>query len=258
MSEIKTLKSVKLAIEVLRCLSEGAARLSDIARKLKLSKSNVYRLLKTLEATGMVTQDPHNRQYLLGYSAVNIAFPMVYSQERLIMFAYEEMRRLRDLTGETVLLYTLVGSQVVVVEELQGIHGVKLSIGKGTQTPLYIGTGSLVLLSFLEDNEVEKLVRNLEIITFTPHTIADKDELLQRVRQARRQGWANSLGTYATGALTLSVPVKHYFRPLALSILSVEARVPMDKLMEFLPELQQCADRLSGKLREEFQGSWGG
>jgi DNA-binding IclR family transcriptional regulator len=251
-----TLKSVQLAVEVLKCLSGGDNRLSDIARRLNLSKSNVYRLLKALEVSGMVTQDKHNKRYLLGYTAVRIAYPMVYSQERLIMFAFEEMRRLRDLSGETIILFTLIGSQVVVVEELQSTHGVKMSIGKGTQSPLYIGGASQVLLSFLNDDEVERLIRNLDIVMLTPYTFTDKEVLLEKVKEVREQGWASSPSAQATGALTLTVPVANYFRPLALSILSVEARTGMEQLVTLLPELKESAARLAKKLREEFPVDW--
>jgi len=250
MTEIKNLKTVTSAIKVLICLSEGALTLSDLSRKLNLNKSTVYRLLKTLESSEMVTQDIRTRQYHLGYMTVNIAYSLINSHEKLSVYAFEEMRKLRDLCGETVQLFVNNATQYSCLEEIRGIHGVKLTIGRGSRVPLYVGATSIVLASFYTDEELDKLTRYIEFTPFTSYSITDSATFIARGREARHVGWACMRSDYALGAVSVSVPVKNYFRPLALSILGPEAGFG-EKMMDFIPEMQKNAETLSNKIREE-------
>ena len=46
--------SVRLAIDILKCVAEGNSRVTDISAKLNISKSTTHRLLKTLVTAGMI------------------------------------------------------------------------------------------------------------------------------------------------------------------------------------------------------------
>ena len=61
-------QSVSRALEILLCLGKDIHSLAGIADYCKLSKSTVHRLLKTLEESYFVLQDPINQQYYFGTS----------------------------------------------------------------------------------------------------------------------------------------------------------------------------------------------
>ena len=105
--------SVRLAIDILKCVSEGNSRVTDISAKLNISKSTTHRLLKTLVTVGMISQDPIKHTYRLGKLVVQIASPLLSSHQRLLECAKEEIKRLRELSGETVILYVRNGKEIV-------------------------------------------------------------------------------------------------------------------------------------------------
>src|SRR5438132_9133844 len=67
-------QSLDRALEILRLLgSEPEMRVTDLARRLEVHKSTVFRLLSTLQEHGLVEQNPTTERYRLGYGLVRLA-----------------------------------------------------------------------------------------------------------------------------------------------------------------------------------------
>lgn len=60
-------RAVERALDIIECFDEEKYELgiSDIAKKLALSKATTYRIIKTLEARGYVAQHPDTQKYRL-------------------------------------------------------------------------------------------------------------------------------------------------------------------------------------------------
>src|SRR5207237_1312456 len=71
-------QSLDRALEILRLLgSEPEMRVTDLARRLEVHKSTVFRLLSTLQEHGLVDQNPTTERYRLGYGLVRPAGPVL-------------------------------------------------------------------------------------------------------------------------------------------------------------------------------------
>ena len=71
-------QSLDRALEILRLLgSEPEMRVTDLARRLEVHKSTVFRLLSTLQEHGLVEQNPATEKYRLGYGLVRLASSVV-------------------------------------------------------------------------------------------------------------------------------------------------------------------------------------
>src|SRR2546429_1358104 len=67
-------QSLDRALEILKLLgSEPEMRVTDLARRLEVHKSTVFRLLSTLQEHGLVEQNPSTEKYRLGYGLVRLA-----------------------------------------------------------------------------------------------------------------------------------------------------------------------------------------
>jgi len=243
--------SVRLAVDVLKCLSSGNTRVTDIALKLGISKSTAHRLLKTLESAGMVAQDPVYHTYRTGKVLFQLAYPLVSSHQRLIYCASDEMDNLRKLTGETVILYVRNGKEIICVEELPGLNPIKYTFGKGNTMPWNVGAASKALLAELTDDEIRKALVNLEFKKYTPYTNINKDLLLESVRETRKQGFATSYNAYEPGAAAISVPIRNYIMPVALSILGSETKFGQ-QIPHVIDDIKNSAEKISDKLAQEF------
>ncbi len=248
MASPKTENSITKGINILKSLSEGTDRVTDLARQHGLSKSTTHRILKSLENTSIVRRDPITRRYYIGPLVLDLASKPIISHQGLTITAFEEMRRLRDLTQETVVLHIRVGLERVCLEELPSFQALRYTAGKGFTAPVYTGSAGKILLAELNDAEIDLLLRNIKYAKVGPNTIMDQNFLVKEIRKARTQGYAVSFSERVPGSASVSVPVKGYVCPVALSVLGPESRFRSSVMMGYLEEIKGASARISRKL----------
>jgi len=228
--------SVFRAAKILSILSSGKNRLTDICKELNLSKSTVHRLLNALAECGFVVQDPNSHQYFLGHLIIKLSSNPLITHQSLIVCAYEEMKKLRDLSGETVTIHIRVGTQRICLEEMPANQNIRYGVGRGTVSPIYAGSAGKVLLAELKDEEINRLIENIELTPVGPNTITDRKVLKKEISKVRKQGYAISSGETLEGAVSISVPIRGYYCPVALSIFGPKFR--------FEPHLMNCQQKM--------------
>jgi len=234
----------------LKSLSQGTGRIRDLSTQLGLSKSTLHRLLKSLEISGLVTKDPIKRSYYLSPLIFELASRPIISHQNLIFSAYEDMRRLRDLTRETVALHVRIGLERICIEELESPENLKLSSGRGFVAPIYTSSIGKILLSEIENGELKLLIEKVRLVPMGPNTITDREALWKEFQEVRKQGYATSFGERIEGAAAISVAIKNYICPAALSIWGPDNRFTLSVMMSFLKEIKECARRISDRLAE--------
>ncbi len=244
------INSIARSAVILRILSNGIDRISDLSNELHLSKSTIHRLLKTLKTSEFVMQDPITRRYYLGPLIIELASKPFVAHESLIICGLEQMKYLRDLSGETVVLHIRIGLERICLEELQSFENIKYTAGKGFIAPIYTGSAGKILLSELNDNELQVLLNNIHLKPIGPKTITEKRVLLKELEKVREQGYATSFGERVPGSASISIPIKNYICPVALSILGPDNRFSLDIMLEVLEKMKESAARISRKLLE--------
>jgi len=240
--------SVFRAADILSMISEGKNRITDIGGELNLSKGTAHRLLKTLEKCGFVFQDPFSHQYFLGHLILKLSSHPLTTHQNLIVCVYEEMKRLVKLSGETVTVHIRIGTQRICLEEMQTSHNIRYGVGKGSVSPIYAGSAGKILLSELAEDERSHLLKNIHLTPVGPRTITDRNRLLAELEKIREQGYATSAEETLEGSTSISVPIKGYLCPVALSILGPQFRLG-PKLLSFEKEIKISAKRIFNKIR---------
>jgi len=249
MSGSKTVNSVLRAARILQSIAGGNSRIAKISESLELSNGTTHRLLGTLEKVGFVVKDRQSHEYHLGPSLLELVSNPISSHETLIVCAYEQMAYLRELTQETVLLDIRSGLQKVCVEKIDSPKQLKYTNEKGFASPLYVGCGGKALLSQMSDSEIRLVFEHTNFVSFTPHTITDTDKLWRVIEVVREQGYATGFGERVPGSSCVSVPVRNYYTPVALSILGPDTRFTLEQIIEIVDRLKQAGQIISEKLR---------
>ena len=106
--------SLDKALDVLDAIGASAQGLSQaqLADKLALPRTTLYRMLGTLVARGLIRRDPMRRVYCLGFRCFEYA-RQAFAMPDVVAAASPELRSLRDLTGETSYLAVLDGNEVL-------------------------------------------------------------------------------------------------------------------------------------------------
>src|SRR5437763_1982681 len=180
-------QSLDRALEILKLLgSEPEMRVTDLARRLEVHKSTVFRLLSTLQEHGLVEQNPSTEKYRLGYGLVRLAGSVV-SELDLARVARPVLEELALRSGETVNLAILQGSQVVNIDQIAAPNLVVNVNWVGKQTPLHATSNGKVLLAYLPEAERQRLLAGT-LPRLTPRTITDPRTLEKQVGRRFEKG----------------------------------------------------------------------
>jgi IclR family transcriptional regulator, KDG regulon repressor len=244
--------SIAHATSVLVCIGNDVHALTDIARECNLGKSTVHRVLKLLEQSRLVVQDTINRRYYLGPLLTRLTSNPVTTHEYLIMRAQDEMRRLCQVSEETITLDIMIGVQAFSLYEIPSEHQLKVSQENRVAGPLLAGASFKVMLSMLNDKQLKAALDSFTISRQTERTVTDKDVLLAQIKEIKQQGYGISRGEWISGVTCISVPVFNYSLPLSLCALGPENRLK-DREKAVIKELKTSAARIAENITRLFE-----
>lgn len=152
--------AIQKVCAVLRAIgARSPQRLSEIAAATGLNKVTVLRIADTLVAEGFLERDHSG---LPGYARGPELSAMAASSGRpqeLAELAKPSLVRLADLSEDTALLSVRSGFESVCVDRHLGTFPIRANyLDLGSRRPLGAGAGSLALLAWLPDREVEALL----------------------------------------------------------------------------------------------------
>ncbi|HEU0166965.1 MAG TPA: IclR family transcriptional regulator [Chloroflexota bacterium] len=201
-------EAVHRAVDVLNAFSrrEPELTLAAVARKASLPKPTAFRILATLRARGLVTQDPATGQYSLGFGLLELA--SIRTQQTSVREeALPTLKHLRDALGETAVLSVRVGEYRVHLEQAEGTLPIRRHVEMGERVPLCVGGASKVLLAGLPDAEIQEYLARTTLTPYGPNTPTDVAKLLADVALIRRQGYAEGVNERNLGGVGVAAPV---------------------------------------------------
>jgi DNA-binding IclR family transcriptional regulator len=201
------LKTVDRALQVLLQFTRERPEwsTSELARALGVHRSIVYRLLKTLERRGFVTQTDRQGRFALGLKLVELG-NVVLSGLDLRQVASPFMARLVKETGESAFLSVLSGDDCVCIEKIDSPKAIRAMTSIGTHSPLHAGASGKVLLAHLSPGRIDNLIAN-GLKRVTPRTVTDPVRLREDLAQIRQHGWAYTVGELTPDVAAVSVPL---------------------------------------------------
>jgi len=170
-----------------------SVRITDVAAEMNLTKSNAYRVLKTLESAGFLVQDPANKDFKPSLKVWELGM-QVAARMDLRTLAANALRQLADESRETVHLAVLDKSEVIYIEKIDSPEPVGAYTQLGGRAPAYCVATGKALLSQMPEAELAPLLANLH--KFTASTITNAKALRAELRAAEAQGYAINRGEW--------------------------------------------------------------
>lgn len=247
----KPIASVQRAIQILEALTDGpdGAGARDLARQLDIPRSSVQRILQTLELSGAVVQNTETRQYHAGPAILQIGFSFVQDLDvRRIAIPY--MERLREASKESVGLTVRMGDTRIYVELLESEFELRAKPMLGRSYPLYSGAPGRVILSYLSDREINRILEDISLVQYTPNTPASPERLWELIRQTRKNGYAIAYEETMLGLSTIAVPILDHQKKAvaAMSISGPVSRFNHDEMECVRDPLLEAAKAISTQL----------
>jgi IclR family transcriptional regulator, KDG regulon repressor len=202
-------QSVSTAIDVLECLMrEEEVGVSDVARRLGVAKSTAHRLLTTLCSRGLAERNPDTGRYRLGMRLFELG-QMASDRYPLRRAALPLLEELRQASGLTVHLTVADGADVVFVERLHTLAGIRLMAAAGRRQPVHVTSAGKALAAF--DPAVAQARRLAGFPRMTERTIVTAADWERVLAEVRREGIAVSIGEARPQLTSVAAPVRNSY-----------------------------------------------
>ena len=228
----------------------------ETARDLGLPKNAVFRITLTLLRHGYLERDDESKRFCLGHKTLRLGYGALGEGRSLVEQSLEQMRALREATGETVCLSVLADGEGFVLESVPGTHLFRCMVDPGMRQPLHASASGKAMLAHLPQSELETMLQQLRLVRLTPNTITKKAQLREELRSVRDHGYALDRCEHVDGAMCVAAPVFDR-RGRAVASLTVTApvgRMPNAKLPALGRLVRQYANRISVRLGGPRQG----
>lgn len=235
-----SVRSVDRALDILLGFTEETEMgLTDIAKKVNLHKSTVFRLLGTLELKGFIIRDAKTDKYRLGYRILELSSNL-YRPDDPFTLLLPEMELLRDHLKETVSLYVRDGLERIRILAVQSKETIRRYAPIGQRMPLTVGAASKVLVAFAEPALLQRL--SDEQWPLQVH----REQYFAQIEQIKKQGYATSMEEREPGVSAVSAPILKRNGKIfaALTISGPVQRLMPARLMEIAPEVVEAANRM--------------
>ena len=153
------IQSVTHALDVLEelCKAGGEIGVTELSKRLKLHKNNVFRLLATLELRGYVDQNLETEDYRLGVKALQLGQSYLL-QSSLVARATPILKGLADSVGETASLAILQNGTVQYPVSIEGKRPVKVAARVGVSFPAKMSAVGRLLTAQLSDAALAEML----------------------------------------------------------------------------------------------------
>ncbi|GAA5038803.1 transcriptional regulator [Marivirga lumbricoides] len=225
--------------------------LTEVAKRVDLTRANARRILLTLQYLGFV-QTEDGKQFSLSPKVLSLGYSYL-SALPFQELAKPYLKALAEEVNESCSMSVLDANDIVYVARVQTNRIMTISLGVGTRLPVYATSMGRVLLAGLPDEEVQKLLKEMKPQQLTPNTIIDIDQLIKRIQLVRERGWALADQELEIGVRSIACPVKDK-NGLTISALNISghaSRVSKDEMLEkFLPHLKSTVVQIENAIHK--------
>jgi DNA-binding IclR family transcriptional regulator len=203
-----TLQSLAHAVELLELLREhpGGLGLSDLSRRLRLTKPSTSRILNTLLECRYLTRREADGRYGLGVKLWQLGCAAVERESSLREAAAPVLQRLAEQSNETANLSVYDHGRTVYVDSVESRQPLRFSARIGSSAPAYCVATGKALLAFQPPGEAEAVVA-AGLQAFTPRTITTAADMARELASIRASGISRNRGEYEPGVGAIGVPV---------------------------------------------------
>lgn len=238
-------RSCALLREIARTGPRGI-RILDLCNATGLSRPTAHRILRSLQAAGLVQQYTENRRYALGCGMfeLGMAAPNPIAQFPQVRSIVEE---LAASTNDTVYLMLRSYDDVLCAWRAQGAFPIKPNVVPlGERRPLAASMAGLGILGALPEDESDALIaaNSSYLPAFCKMSVSD---VKRHVQDARQKGYSTGVNAVIEGitAVGMAVP-SSYQRPyMALSVSAISSRIPPERIAMLVSQLKHSTAKIA-------------
>ncbi len=243
------MRSIERITSILSYIGEhGAGTLPELSESTGLARSTVFRLCEGLTVSGLLERAGEGG-YHLGPRLLYLALKGPGTLD-LSAVAQPFMADLVERTGETAALSVIVGDARMYVAQVESPKPIRRVIEMRTLLPMYRGASGKALLGWLPESRIQRILSQSSADRLPEEAkwpLPDRAALLAELAEARRVGYAKSMGERVTDGVAVAAPILAENGEVlgSLAVLAPKHRVPTEKLDNWGPLVAEAAEKIA-------------
>lgn len=200
-------KSATRTLDILEVVAAAARGLThtEIAKALRIPKSSLTSLLRSLAVRRYLLQDPVSGLFTIGPAVLPLSQSFLGRLD-LVKTVAPIIAELRDATEEATILAMVDGHEVVVLHQETSQHPLSAIMRVGNRAPSLLTAAGKAIVAFLPEEEI-----NAHLAALPEHPAApvrlSLDMLRQQLDEIRHGALAISREEYVHGIVAVGLPV---------------------------------------------------
>jgi DNA-binding IclR family transcriptional regulator len=252
--------SIVRAVKLLEILKEERdISYIQIAKRIDIPKSTLFKILKTLENLELVHKDGETGRYQLGTKLIELG-GSARNQLEITNIARPFMKRLNKELDATLHLTVVAHGEILPIESFESEnwyrHHFRYSPAIGVPAPLHCTAPGKAILAHLKQKEIEEIIKTKRLKKYTENTITTKKALLAELKKIVEQGYAVSNGEHDEIIRSVAAPIWNHEGQViaAMSILGVISKITPERvpaIAKLVTEATKEISRRMGYVKQE-------
>jgi IclR family KDG regulon transcriptional repressor len=184
----------------------GPVRFADVQKSSPLPKATLSRLLRQLEAEGMLAFDPLSQRYRLGLRLIRLAHG-AWQTASLVEVARPVIDRLAKAFETTVHLACLDHGQVLYLDKRVPRPTINMFSAPGRVGPAYCTGLGKAMLAFLPEESRRGAIGQQAFFPHTARTITSAEALEREFARIRARGYSLDDEEHETTVICVACPI---------------------------------------------------
>jgi len=251
---VEPINSIVRAVQVLDILKEeGVLSFTTLLQKVDIPRSTLFKILATLESKELISRDDETYKYRLGAKLLEWGAG-AQAQLEFRKIALPFMQKLSERLSCTVQLTVVVQQEILPIESIESKtwfwQPFKYPGFLGQTSPLHCTAAGKIALAYMEDAERESVITNKGLVRYTPHTITERDVLLEEIKTVRDLGYAISNAEHDEMIRAVASPVRDYTGKVIASLCVMELvnRMTVEEANQLAVSVCETAAEISRQL----------
>jgi IclR family KDG regulon transcriptional repressor len=240
------METVKKAFQLLETvtLSPVPKSATELSRELHINRSTVSRMLSLLVEMGYLYQGK-DRKYLPDLRLLEMAGQLLHKME-LVRKAIPYLMDLLKKVGHRVYLSVVWRGKTIILFQAHEYDTQILGWEIGFGAPVYASSNGKAILAFQNENEVRKMLMELEFRKLTPNTVETPDQLLELLAEVRKAGYAVNNQENSEDR-SVAAPIRNFQGEVIASV-GIGGRFPFESVEGIAKEVINTAQMISFSL----------
>jgi IclR family transcriptional regulator, KDG regulon repressor len=225
--------------------------ITELARNTRLLPSDVHRIVTSLKHFGYLDQNPHTKQYRLGFELLRLGH-RVHERIKIPEVARPFLFRLSELAEATanLAIFDPQAGEVIFVDQVDCPREVQIKLRTGALASPHATSVGKVLTAFMDPLMAARVLKIHGLNRRTRNTITDPEKLRSEFENIRSQGYAVDREEALEGACCLGAPVRDHRGDVvaAVSISMLAFRMDHSGEQRLVGAVKETAARISAAL----------